>query len=50
MAEKKECPMIKDIYDNTKTTVDIVIQCNKGADLEFVKQLLYKKTGLETST
>lgn len=49
MAEKKECPMIKDIYDNTKTIVDIVIQCNKGADLEFVKQLLYKKTGLESS-
>ena len=49
LAEKKECPMIKDVYDNTKTTVDMVIQCNKGADLEFVKQLLYKKTGLESS-
>lgn len=49
MAEKKECPMIKDVYDNTKTTVDIVVQLNKGADLEFVKQLLYKKTGLESS-
>lgn len=49
LAEKKECPMIKDVYDNTKTSVDMVIQCNKGADLEFVKQLLYKKTGLESS-
>ena len=49
LAEKKECPMIKDIYDNTKTTIDIVIQLNKGADLEFVKQLLYKKTGLEST-
>ena len=49
MAEKKECPMIRDVYDNTKNSVDIVVQCNKGSDLEFVKQLLYKKTGLESS-
>ena len=49
MAEKKECPMIKDVYDNTKMTVDLVVQLNKGADPEFVKQLLYKKTDLEKS-
>lgn len=47
MATNKECPMIRDVYDNTKLSVDIVIQLQKGADAEFVKQLLYKKTNLE---
>ena len=47
--EKKQVPMIRDVWDITKNSVDIIIQLNKGADPEYVKQLLYKKTSIETS-
>ena len=50
LAEKKQVPMIRDIYDNTKGNhVEIIIQLNKGSDIEYVKRLLYKKTSIEVS-
>lgn len=47
--DKKQVPMIRDMWDTTKNSVNIIIQLNKGADPEYVKQLLYKKTSIETT-
>ena len=49
MGEKKQVPMIKNIIDTTGEQVNIIIQLQKGADPYFVRDLLYKKTQLETT-
>ena len=49
MGQKKQVPMIKDIIDKTKSSVEIVVQLQRGADPYFVRDLLFKKTQLETS-
>lgn len=46
---KKELPMVADINDASTERVNIVIKLKKGADPEYVKQLLYTKTRVQDS-
>ena len=49
MIEKKQLPMIKDIVDPSKNTVNIKITLKKGADPNYVKEVLYTKAGVQAS-
>ena len=49
MILKKQLPMIKDINDQSGRNVDIIITLRKGSDPGYVKQVLYAKTGVQTS-
>ena len=49
LAVSKQVPMIKNCIDATKISVNIIVQLEKGADINFVKQILYKKAGVEKS-
>ena len=48
LAENRTCPEIADISNqSSKEGIRIVIECKKGADVENIRNLLYKKTKLE---
>ena len=48
LAENRTCPEIADISNQaSKEGIRIVIECKKGADVENIRNLLYKKTKLE---
>ena len=47
MILKKELPMIKDIDDQSGKTVDLIITLKKGADPNYVKQVLLTKTQVQ---
>ena len=50
MILKNELPMVKDDPDDlSKEYVDIRIRLKKGADPNYVKQILYTKTSVETT-
>lgn len=49
MIVKKQLPMIKDIDDQSGKTVDIIITLRKGSDPGYVKQVLYAKTGVQST-
>ena len=49
MIANKELPMVKDINDATKETVNIIIQLKKDADPEYVKQVILAKTQVQIS-
>ena len=49
MIVNKQLPMIKDVFDASKNTVDIIIQLRKGSDPYYVKQVLYAKTQVQIS-
>ncbi len=47
LAENRTCPEIADISNqSSKEGIRIVIECKKGADVENIRNLLYKKTKL----
>ncbi len=48
LAENRTCPEIADISNqSSKEGIRIVIECKKGADVDNIRNLLYKKTKLE---
>ncbi|MGN0254357.1 MAG: DNA topoisomerase (ATP-hydrolyzing) subunit A [Chordicoccus sp.] len=48
LAENRTCPEIADISNqSSKEGIRIVIECRKGADVENIRNVLYKKTKLE---
>ncbi len=50
MVEDKQLPMIKDIIDDLKDSkANIIIHLKPGADPEYVKQVLYAKTGVQST-
>lgn len=49
LIEKKQLPMIKDIVDPSKETVNIKITLKKGSDPNYVKEVLYTKAGVQSS-
>ena len=55
MVEAKQLPMIKDVIDNISTKdneeckPDIIIQLRPGADPNYVKQVLYAKTTVQST-
>lgn len=49
MIAAKQLPMVKDVDDQSAKTVNIIITLKKGADPNYVKQVLYSKTQLQTS-
>ena len=50
MVENKQLPMVKDIIDFSGKTVDIHIILKKGADINYVEEILYNKTQVQCST
>jgi DNA gyrase subunit A len=50
MVEKKELPMVKDIYNSLEGEYpNVIIHLRPGSDPEFVKQVLYAKTSVQQS-
>lgn len=49
MISNKELPMIQDVMDASTGVVDIRIKLKKGADPEYVRQVLFTKTQLQVS-
>jgi len=49
LIEKKQLPMVKDIVDPSKNSVNIKITLKKGADPNYVKEVLYTKAGVQGS-
>jgi len=49
MVEQKQLPMVKDIIDYSAKTVDIRIILKKGGDVNYVEELLYSKTQVQTN-
>lgn len=49
LVEKKQLPMVKDIVDPSKNSVNIKITLKKGADPNYVKEVLYTKAGVQGS-
>ena len=53
MYDKKELPMIKEINngldEKDKKSADIEVHLKPGVDPEYVKQILYTKTGVQTT-
>lgn len=48
MVEKKQLPMIKDIFNALNGELpDITIHLKQGADPEYVKQIIYSKTSVQ---
>lgn len=49
LIEKKQLPMVKDIFDSLSDDgrPDIIIKLKQGADINFVKQFIYDKTEVE---
>ncbi len=48
LAENRTCPEIVDISNqSSKEGIRIVIECKKGADVENIRNILFKKTKLE---
>lgn len=48
LAENKQLPMVKDVYDNLKDRKpDVIIKLAPGVDPEYVKQILYAKTPVQ---
>ena len=50
MIENKQLPMVKDIIDFSGKTVDIHIILKKGADINYVEEILYNKTQVQCSS
>lgn len=46
LIEKKQLPMIKDVVDPSKETVNLKITLKKGSDPYYVKEVLYTKCGV----
>ena len=50
MISNKELPMVREVIDaNNNNIINVLIQLQKGADVNYVKEILYKKTDLEKS-
>ena len=49
MISNKELPMIQDISDASTEKVNIIIKLKKGADPNYVKQVLYTKTQVQVT-
>ena len=50
LIEDKQLPMIKDVIDDLKDSKpNIIIQLKPGADPEYVKQVLYAKTPIQST-
>ena len=49
MISNKELPMVQDIYDASTEKVNIAIKLKKGADPNYVKQVLYTKTQVQVT-
>ena len=49
MVEQKQLPMVKDIIDFSGKTVDIRIILKKGGDVNYVEELLYSKTQVQSN-
>ena len=49
MVEQKQLPMVKDIIDHSGKTVDIRIILKKGADVNYVEEILYSKTQVQSN-
>lgn len=47
LIEKKQLPMIKDVVDPSKETVNLKITLKKGTDPYYVKEVLYSKCGVQ---
>lgn len=45
----KQLPMVSDINSASKESIDIRIVLKKGADVEYVKQLIYAKTKVQST-
>lgn len=46
LIEKKQLPMVKDVVDPSKETVNLKITLKKGSDPYYVKEVLYAKCGV----
>lgn len=46
----KQLPMVTDINSASKTSIDIRIVLKKGSDVEYVKQMIYAKTPVQSNT
>lgn len=49
MIADKQLPMVKDIDDQSAKNVNIIMTLKKGADPNYVKQVLYSKTDVQIS-
>ena len=49
LIEKRQLPMIKDVYDASKITADFRVVLKKGADPNYVIEVLYNKCGIQDS-
>ena len=47
LIEKKQLPMVKDVLDPSKETVNIQIILKKGTDPHYVEEVLYSKCGVQ---
>lgn len=51
LAEKKQLPMVKDVFNilDDEEKPHIIVELKPGADPEFMKQVLYTKCGVQSS-
>ena len=49
LIEKKQLPMVKDIVDPSKTTVNLKVILKKGSDPNYVIETLYNKCGVQAT-
>lgn len=49
LIEKKQLPMIKDVYDASKITADFRVVLKKGSDPNYVIEVLYSKCSVQDS-
>ena len=49
MVEQKQLPMVKDINDHSGKTVDIRITLKKGSDINYMEEILYSKTAVQSN-
>ena len=47
LVKNKQLPMVKNINDMSKHQVNIVVQLDKHSNPEYVRNIIYKKTGVE---
>lgn len=49
MVAEKQLPMVKDIVDFSAKTVDIRVILKKGSDVNYMEEILYNKTPVQTN-
>lgn len=49
LIEKKQLPMVRDVSDPSKLTANLKIELRKGADPNYVIEILYNKCGVQAT-